>query len=488
MRTRHALGLGAALLASLGLASNAYAIGEAKGDPANTLTYSAESIAANANHLVIPESAFNFIVDVDSAGTATVNITVFAPPGSTFTLPTTTFFDCGPHVTGGNSTTSTSTVALNGTATSFTTTGLITCASGDHVHMNQNPAAGIALNGVNALSSGGGEVTIYAQVTGGGFANDSAPFPLITLLSRNVVEATSINGNTQLVDLSGTGGTTPGSVFSVTAPQANTAGALGFFKIAAVDLLNATTGGPLAFSGAGFTLASFTGETATITGNFPSITGAYLVPGSTVATSCVAAAPAGSISASTVSATQLVFPVAPPANFATRVFYEVCVLTPGTIAAPIQATTTTILISENVIGMTPRNLTALNQPFGSIQNNGVAALFQNVFGAANFYPTFFRASNQGTASAPVFAVFHFDNTATFGLCTNPVPIVGATPLAAGNAAFIAADAVATCVGQALTAGSAHATVRLMSPSASVLFSAVSQNQTTGNFGDLSALP
>ena len=124
------------------------------------------------------------------------------------------------------------------------------------------------------------------------------------------------------------------------------------------------------------------------------------------------------------------------------------------------------------------NLNPANQDFGAIVYNGSVTLFQNVFGAANLYPTFFRAANPTGAAAPIFGVLARDGGATFvtsGLAAVP----------ANNAQFYSADLVATAAGTSLVAGSAHATVKLLSPTAGVLFSAVSQNAVTL---DLSALP
>lgn len=83
---------------------------------------------------------------------------------------------------------------------------------------------------------------------------------------------------------------------------------------------------------------------------------------------------------------------------------------------------------------------------------GVAALFQNVFGAANFYATFFRVANPTGAPAPLFAVLARDGGATF--VTAPGAL---SPVPANNAQFYAADLIALAAGTTLTAGSAHAT-------------------------------
>ena len=186
-----------------------------------------------------------------------------------------------------------------------------------------------------------------------------------------------------------------------------------------------------------------------------------------------------------MSPTQLVFNTIAPPNFGTRIFWAVCAL--NTASQQIQTTSTTINAVANNPASSP-NLTGANVPFGSIAVNGVATLFQNVFGTANLYPTFFRVANQGTTAANVLAVLTFDGGPGPFLCTNPAalapgdrpPCRQATPL------FVLADLIAACVGQSLTAGSKHTTVKLFSPSTGVLFSAISQNTSTT--GDLSALP
>jgi hypothetical protein len=158
----------------------------------------------------------------------------------------------------------------------------------------------------------------------------------------------------------------------------------------------------------------------------------------------------------------------------------------NTASQQIQTTSTIINAVANNPASSP-NLTGANVPFGSIAPNGAVAFFQNVFGTANLYPTFFRAFNPGTSAANVLAVLTFDGGPGPFLCTNPSALSpGVTPVPAGNASFILADAIAGCVGQSLAAGSKHATVKLFSPAPGVLFSAISQNTSTT--GDLSALP
>ncbi len=73
--------------------------------------------------------------------------------------------------------------------------------------------------------------------------------------------------------------------------------------------------------------------------------------------------------------------------------------------------TITAQVLVNVTSTNAFTLTADNQPFGSIIANGSVAYFQNVFGAANFYPTYFRVANPTSVNAPVFAVLTRDGIA-----------------------------------------------------------------------------
>jgi hypothetical protein len=157
----------------------------------------------------------------------------------------------------------------------------------------------------------------------------------------------------------------------------------------------------------------------------------------------------------------------------------VCIISGATIGgAPVQIPVTPVTITAS-INVTPTSfVVADNEGFGRIAANGSAAYFQNVFGAANFYPTFFRVANPTSVNAAVFAILTRDGVAGQFFGTLP-------SIPGNNAAFISADMVAAAVGTSLVAGSQHATVRLLSPTASVLFSAVSQNATTL---DISALP
>ena len=146
--------------------------------------------------------------------------------------------------------------------------------------------------------------------------------------------------------------------------------------------------------------------------------------------------------------------------------------------APVQIPVTPVTLSASIVSTPSTFVVADNAEFGRIAGNGSVGYFQNVFGIANGYPTFFRTANPTSVSAPLFAILTRDGIS--GQFFGPLVAVPGN-----NALFISADMVAAAVGTSLVAGSQHATVRLLSPTASVLFSAVSQNAVTL---DLSALP
>ena len=111
MTARYAVAFSSAVLAAVSFASAAHAVSAPQANPANTLTYSAQSVTANGNAVTIPLfAAFSFVIaGVDNNTTPPVAGQVFIspPPGTTFALPAAEriyFFDCGPNdtVTAGN--------------------------------------------------------------------------------------------------------------------------------------------------------------------------------------------------------------------------------------------------------------------------------------------------------------------------------------------------------------------------------------------------
>lgn len=494
MKLRTGLALNGAAIALLCLTPTAHAASVAKAFPVDTLTYSSESVVTNApaNSVTVPLSALNFVLDTRNGAVADT-ITIFAPPGTNFVAPAgTIFFSCSPAVNGGNAVAvfeQATVVGGNITTLAGATFGPPGCQGGDQVSLIQSGGLGIQLQGVTDLAVPGREVTIFAQYQSANtFFTDSAPFPLVTLVSRDTLAFTDRPNAPPLgIDLTGTAGSNAGTQFSNGAGGVNVAGFLGTVTLRQLHDLSAATGGPLAATLAG--TASFT-----LTGNFPSITGAYQVVNATTAAACNGANPGGSVPATSVTTTAITIPIALPATFQNGITWAVCVVTATAAGTTQQIQPTAVAISAqaSVTGFpnNPITLTAANQPFGAIVSNGSVAFFQNVFGAANNYPTFFRAANPTAAAAPVFALLSRDGGASIEMAL--ATIAGSTavfPVPASNASTISADMLAMTLGTAFVAGSQHATVKLLSPTPTVLFSAISQNAINGaNIGDLSTLP
>lgn len=475
MKVRTGLRLAAAAVALLSFAPTAFAGGEARPSPPNTITFSLQTVILAGNQVTLPSGAIVYQMSDNAAAGDTISF--FPPTGAQFIAPVPTAYALGA----GNCT---FTGALAAGVLTYTVTTACTRNTGQ-LELTLGSAVITGVTGLaTGLDPGARNATITARGTFAAPANnsDTSPTPVLTLASANsFVFGTRPAAPPLGIDLTGTAGSTPGAQFT-SGTGVSTAGFLGVFSLTERQDYDAR--GPTAANPSGLLATPLAGNgTATLNGNFPSITAAYLVPNATTATACVAPPPAGSIPATTVSTTALVFPFVAPAAFPTAsTQWAVCVITAGG-TQQIQATPVTINAAIAVTGIaTPPsfNLTAANEPFGSIVYNGSAALFQNVFGAANLYPTFFRAANPTAAAAPVFAVLARDGGATF-----VTPGGGLAAVPANNALFYSADQVATAAGTALLAGSLHATVKLLSPTTGVLFSAVSQNAATL---DLSALP
>jgi hypothetical protein len=426
---------------------------------------------AATNQVTIPAGAIVY----QMSGSAAVGDTItFNPPtGAQFIAPVPTplqpigFAGC------------TWTGALNANG-SLTYTFATTCSrdtGSTELTLNQAVMTGLS---VLATPGSAASATITAQGT---FAaanagdSDNSPIPVLTLTSQNTWVFSELPLSPALtINLAGTGGSTPGTQFDNGAGGVSPAGFLGTFTARARQDLNAATGQPL-------TAAPTGTVSATISGNFFSITQAYLtVNPANPQGSCVSPAPAAGPGTGVINATNTSITFTPPlpTTFPNpTTVWAVCIISGATVGgAPVQIPVTPVTITAS-INVTPSSFNvADNDRFGSIAANGSAAYFQNVFGAANFYPTFFRVANPTSVNAPVFAILTRDGIAA--------QFMGAlTAVPGNNAMFFSADTVAGAVGTTLVAGSAHATVRLLSPTASVLFSAISQNSTTL---DLSALP
>jgi hypothetical protein len=470
MKKRTGLTLSAVGVAWLCLAPAAFA-GEARPSPANTLTYSAQTVAASAtNQVTIPAGAITYQMSGSAAAGDT--ITFIPPTGAQFIAPVPTALQ---PVT--NSTSCTWTGALNANG-SLTYTFATACnRNTGSVELTLNQAV---MTGLSALAIPGpaAYATINAQGT---FAaanagdTDNSQIPVLALVSENTFGFSALPLSPALtINLAGTGGSTPGTQFDNGSGGVSPAGFLGTITVRARQHLNAATGQPLATAPTG-TL------NATVSGNFFSITAAYLtVNPPNPQASCVSPAPGTGAGVINATNTSITFTPPLPTAFPNPITtWAVCIISGATVGgAAVQIPVTPVSITAS-INVTPTSfVVADNDGFGRIAGNGSVGFFQNVFGQANGYPTFFRVANPASVNAPVFAILTRDGIAA--------QFTGAlTAVPGNNAMFFSADTVAGAVGTTLVAGPLHATVRLLSPTASVLFSAVSQNATTL---DLSALP
>ena len=485
MKLRTGLALSAAAVACLSVSPAAYAQGVAKTFPANAVTFSAQTVAAApANQVIVPSGAITYQISGILVATAGF-IDFFAPSGAAFAAPPVLLFD--PSCT--NFPTPIGVLMPNGATANgrvrytipagfncnFPTQGFGTTASGTGTTVALGPAT---LTNVPDLANPGSELVITAQGFEGAAnpsLSDTTPIPVLTLRSLNTFEFSELPLSPALtINLAGTGGSTPGTQFDNGAGGISPAGFLGTIRVHARQDIDAKTGQPLAAPPTG-TLG------ATVSGNFFSITAAYLtVNPPNPQASCVSPAPgtgAGVINATNTSITFT--PPLPTAFPNPNTIWAVCIISGATVGgAAVQIPVTPVTLTAS-INVTPTSFTvADNEGFGRIAANGSAAYFQNVFGQANGYPTFFRVANPTSVNAPVFAILTRDGIAA--------QFTGAlTAVPGNNAMFFSADTVAGAVGTTLVAGPLHATVRLLSPTASVLFSAVSQNATTL---DISALP
>jgi hypothetical protein len=197
--------------------------------------------------------------------------------------------------------------------------------------------------------------------------------------------------------------------------------------------------------------------------------------------------------------------------------FAICLVTNGTQV--IQATNVTWGVSAALTAGAATLTTSLtpspNQSLGAIAYEGTTALVQNVFGFAQTGTrTYFRVVNQGNTPAQVWAVLTKDVTnqapeTGAGSCTFPVAGGTAPVTATCNTSFVAnltstfvtsntaaggsqgllqpntatyytGDDIAALAGTTATSatnGFLESTVRLMSPNAGIVFSALSQGST-----------
>jgi hypothetical protein len=485
MKISTGLALSGAAVALLCIAPAAFAQGVAKTFPANAITFSAQTVAAApANQVIIPSGAITYQESGILAGGAGF-IDFFAPSGAAFAAPpvlkfnpSCTNFPTAVGVLMPNGATANGRVRYTfpaaGTNCNFPTQPFAT-ASGTGTTVELGPAT---LTNVPDLAIPGSELVITAQGFEGAAdpsLSDTTPIPVLTLRSVNTFEFQDFPLSPPLtINLAGTGGSTPGTQFDNGSGGISPAGFLGTIRVHARGDIDAKTGQPLAAPPTG-TLS------ATVSGNFFSITQAYLtVNPANPRASCVSPAPGTGAGVINSTNTAITFTPPLPTAFPNgTTTWAVCIISGATVGgAPVQIPTTNLTLDATINVAPTTFVVADNRDFGKIAANGSAAYFQNVFGAANFYPTFFRVANPTSVAAPVFAVLTRD-----GIATQFTGTLTAVP--GNNAMFFSADTVAGAVGTTLVAGSLHSTVRLLSPTASVLFSAISQNSTTL---DLSALP
>jgi hypothetical protein len=472
MKMRIGLGLGAVAVACLYVAPEAFAAGEATPFPGNALTYSAQTVAASAtNQVTLPPGV---IVYRFSGGAAVGDTIAFQPPaGASFIPPVPAAF-----VNPASGACAVNAGAIAAGVLTYTVTAACPATFGTF----ELTVGQAVITGLSALATPGNAAlaTITAQGTFAAAANgsDTSPVPVLALRSENTFDFTDTPLSPALtINLAGAGGSTPGTQFDNGSGGVSPAGFLGTFRVRARPDLNAATGQPLVAATAPTGTVS-----TTISGNFFSITSAYLTvnPASPQA-SCVSPAPAGS-GPGVINTTNTSITFNPPLPAVTppaSTTWAVCIISGATVGgAPVQIPLTPVTLSASIVSAPSTFVVADNAEFGRIAANGSATYFQNVFGAANLYPTFFRIANPTSVSSPVFAILTRDGIA--GQFFGPLVTVPGN-----NATFQSADMVAAAVGTSLVAGSQHATVRLLSPTASVLFSAVSQNATTL---DISALP
>jgi hypothetical protein len=548
MRLSRSLGLAAAAAAGLGFASGAYATGTPK--PDTTLSFSAQSIA------LTPGTGVNFFGS-NLAYATTLGTTITAGAGSVIFSTTTgdTFTVVSPGVAAGNTacvwipgavlttpavSANTVTCPVPAAAGPYTSVSLIkqAAATTGEIGLTGADVSQLGLNTypfLSPFSSGNarsGLVQISAAAVGTN-TNDASPIPIVGLAATNSLTL----GTAPVVlniDLGGAGlpAIAPGAGFLQ--PLANgtravtTAGYLGSLTVnVSQGDLDARTGlfgigGPSLTGNTNSAPAITATVTPTLGGDFATLTSAYLVPHNNGtpdqnAANCTPVAPANAlvgtidtakrnISFATFGTTQASFGAEAPV-------FGVCLVTNGTQVIQESPTangliltpapnTIQLTISAAITGITnPYLLTpAPSLAFGSIQYQGSVFFAQNVFGAQNLYPTFFRVVNSSNASVKVWAVLTKDVNNVVpetgnGSCADPGGITATCNTAfvanltaltdptglskgaiqANTAVYYTADQIAALAGTSLPPSSLHATVYLMSPSSGVRFSAVSQN-------------
>jgi hypothetical protein len=568
MKLTRDLGLGVAAIAWLSLTPDAFATGSPQ--PFTTQTYSAPTVALSAGPgttAALPPANPTYSTIFPTVVRQGDQIVWTAPTGNTWIL------SGAPACTGvapagvvavvaGSLNQLQCTVGNVGAGVNFVS---VFNAAGTSPVALQGPAVAQLANVTNSTNPTP-LVPILAQQTVAAVPNatdvvDPAPIANVSLTS-SALYFLSANGQTLNIDLTGNGlpaippgagfNVTPASVQPVTTTQppapgvptqaVSTAGFLGTLGLSVNTNLDARNGLFIGTSDPLFTNGSLTGAvTTTLSGDFATLTSAYLLANNNVPAgnqaSCTATPPAGAIigtiagTKNSISFTGLGNPGNPAFNG--NVIFSVCLVTNGTQViqlnngGPGGSFGIGIIGSVQVGGITaPIPLTSPNQNFGNISYAGSTFFAQNVFGAANLYPVFFRAVNQGNTPAQIWAVLTKDVSNVVpetgaGSCNTSAAILGASPQPAPtgpggtacNISFVAnltattdptglskgllqpntgayylADTIAAQAGTTLPAGNNKATVWLLSPNAGLMFSALSQLTTPGAPPIITSLP
>ncbi len=476
MKARIGLGLSAAALAWLCFSPGVFAAGQPQ--PNNQLAFSAQTVALPPGNSVTFQGgnlSYSVLGATGIPAASGVSVSFIAPAGNTFTLAGGTLCQWFP---GAVTTTPTLTGSGNpiincpvpGAGGPYTfvqltggATGNVSLSGPDVARLGQNIYPGLAPVSNNVISA---VVQINASATSGGaFTGDAAPIPNLALESHNSFSI-FLGGTTLGIDLTGSGLTLtppipPGGGFVVN--QANgtrtvsTAGFLGDLWVNENQGdLDARTGlfcinGP-SFSGNPNCAAALSGNVAvTLTGDFATITTAYLLPnlaaaGNPVASqaTCTPGTPPANNVAGTIDTAKrtITFANIPTPNTTAVTSptpaFAVCLVTNGTqVIQTTDPASVQIMVSVTLTSPSPLTFSLTTAPsatFGSIAYQGAAFFAQNVFGINNGSPTFFRMVNPSNVAAQVWAVLTKDVVnqspeTGAGSCNFTAPATGSATLA-----------------------------------------------------------
>jgi hypothetical protein len=480
MKARIVSGLSAAAAAWVCLSPEAFAGGVAT--PNNSQTYSAESIAlgASANTVLIQGNNFFYSV-LGTTMPPGVTVTFSVPTGNTFTNPGAAVCNFNPGAVTIAPVVGTNTIACTAPAggpysqvflTNPGGTGAIQLVGPDVATLGTNRYPGLSALGTNPSA----RLQINAQASSlAPFVGDMAPLPNFALVSRTSFSLFSLS-RTLLIDLTGSGlpANPPGAVFVTNNADGTRAtsrsGFLGAFGVSvSQNDLDARTGlncinGPTN-SGNANCAAAITGNTTlTLTGDFATLTGAFLVPnlasgGLAVASAanCTVTPPTNALNGTINAAKRAItFPsiqTPPSVLTSTEPVFGVCLLTNGTQVIQADASVRWVLVVDFGGGIRDTLTPAPDGPFGSITYEGSVFFAQNVFGINNGSPTFFRMVNPSNTAAQVWAVLtkdvpntspetgagscNFTGPSTATLAAQPVPPNAANPPTTCNISFVA---------------------------------------------------